>query len=186
MARRRWRLLAGSVGWAVCGVVHRERTAHGGEVFESFQASSEALALQYNKSFRQLDPREFFTEYAMWEKLAVDVHENDRSGKPLAMSTAIGYMRSLLQQALRICDGRTDIEQEERSRYKDFFSCIDKLSVTTSGLWPKGVFSSMMKQSVRRGAEEGIEMNPKTPPLYPMRHTANIVRAYYTLGDRQV
>ena len=93
---------------------------------------------------------------------------------------------SLLQQALRICDSRTDIEQVERNRYKDFFSCINKLSVTTSGLWLKGVFSSMMKQSVRRGAEEGIEMNPKTPPLYPMRHTANIVRAYYTLGDRQV
>ena len=73
----------------------------------------------------------------------------------------------------------------ERNRYKDFFSCIDKLSVTTSGLWLKGVFSSMMKQSVRRGAEEGIEMDPKTPPLYPIRHTANIVRAYYTLGDRQ-
>ena len=50
--------------------------------FESFQASSEALTLQYNKSFHQLDPREFFTEYAMWEKLAVYVHENDRSGKP--------------------------------------------------------------------------------------------------------
>ena len=93
---------------------------------------------------------------------------------------------SLLQQALRICDSRTDIEQVERNRYKDFFSCINKLSVTTSGLWLKGVFSSMMKQSVRRGAEEGIEMDPKTPPLYPMRHTANIVRAYYTLGDRQV
>ena len=38
------------------------------------------------------------------------------------MSTAIGYMRSLLQQALRICDSRTDIEQEDRRRYKDFFS----------------------------------------------------------------
>lgn len=28
-------------------------------------------------------------------------------------------------------------------------------------------------------------MDPKTPPLYPLRHTANIVRAYFTLGDRQ-
>ena len=80
--------------------------------FESFQGSSEELKLQYNKPFHQMDPREF-TDHAMWEKLAhyaVFVHENDRSGKPLVMSTAIGYMRSLLQQALRICDRRTDIE----------------------------------------------------------------------------
>ena len=148
-----WRAAAGACWpdqWAgqcaASSTVSGRRTAV--RFSKSFQASSEALTLKCNKSFRQLDPREFFTEYAMWEKLAVYVHENDRSGKPLAMSTAIGYMRSLLQQALRICDGRTDIEQEERSRYKDFFSCIDKLSITTSGLWLKGVFSSMMKQSV--------------------------------------
>jgi len=134
-------------------------------VFDQFRGSSAARAARYPAAFACLPlatathPGTYvdFSEYLRREYRA---KSGRGAGKPLCLSTALGYLGCLL---------RASCAQHRHSgglKAQLFFTCLDSASSTTAAHWLRGLKRSMRREMFERAKKEGAVMDHSATSLY--------------------
>ena len=119
---------------------------------------------------------------ALWESLATylvreyKIHAGEFKGKALKFINVLNYLRS----AMRITESR--LRTTAGSALREFFSCLDKNSLSNDAIWFRGIKKNILRETFERVKVTGEPIDGSEVPIY-LEDIVAINRAYCLEGS---